>query len=64
VFCDLQIFLCPTNEDVTCVHRVAALEMGTFGTLMTFGMALHRLEAPDVEVTLSAISHRAESLSP
>jgi hypothetical protein len=52
------------NEDVTCVHRVAALEMGTFGTLMTFGMALHRLEAPDVEVTLSAISHRAESLSP
>jgi hypothetical protein len=64
VFCYLQIFLCPMNEDMTRVHRVVALEMETSGTPMTFDMALHRHEAFDKEVTLGAISHCAEGPPP
>jgi hypothetical protein len=62
--CDLQIFLCPTNENVTRVHRVAALEMETSGTPMTFDVALHHSKAFDVEVTLGAISHCVEGPPP
>jgi hypothetical protein len=28
VLCDLQMFLCPKNEEATCVHCAAALETG------------------------------------
>jgi hypothetical protein len=41
VLCDLQIFLCPINGDVTRVHCAAALETGISSALMTFG-AIHR----------------------
>jgi hypothetical protein len=64
VLSDFQIFLCPTNEEATCVHCAVALEMGTPSTPMTFGVALHRLEVSNTLVTLSTISHRAESPPP
>jgi hypothetical protein len=41
VLCDLQIFLCPTNGDVTCVHCVVMLETETSGALVTFGAIHH-----------------------
>jgi hypothetical protein len=61
VLCDLQIFLCPTNGDVTCVHCIVMLETRTFGALMTFGAIHRRLEASCAEVTLGAIYLRTES---
>jgi hypothetical protein len=64
VLCDLQMFPCPTNEEATCIHCAAVLEMGTSSTPMTFGVALHCLEVSDAEVTLGTISHRAESPPP
>jgi hypothetical protein len=33
---DLQIFLCPMNEDATCVHCTTSPDVRTFGVLMTF----------------------------
>jgi hypothetical protein len=64
ILCDLQMFLCPTNEEATCVHCAVILETGTSSTSMTFGVTLHHLEVSVTEVTLSAISHCAESPSP
>jgi hypothetical protein len=68
VLCDLQIFSCPTNEDVTRVRctvmRVrwtVTLETGTSGALMTFGAIHHCLEASCAEVTFGTIYLRAES---
>jgi hypothetical protein len=61
VLCDLQIFLCPSNGDVTRVHCAATLETGTSGALMTFD-AIHRnLEASCVEVTFGVIYLCTES---
>jgi hypothetical protein len=60
VLCDLQIFSCPTNEDVTCVPCAMTLEIETSGVLMTFSAIRHRLEASCAEVTFGAIRH-AES---
>jgi hypothetical protein len=64
LLCDLQMFSCPMNEEATCVYCATALETSTSSMPMTFGVALHHLEASDAEVTLGAISHRAKSLSP
>jgi uncharacterized membrane protein len=56
----LQIFLCPTNGNVTCVPCAATLETETSGVLMTLGAICRRLEASSAEVTFSAI-HRPKS---
>jgi hypothetical protein len=64
VLCNLQMFSCHTNEEATRVHCAMVLETGTSSTLMTFSVALHPLEVSDVEVTLGAISHHAESPPP
>jgi hypothetical protein len=61
ILCDLQIFLCPTNGDVTCVHCTATPETGTSVALMTFDAIHHCLEASCAEVTFGAIYLRAES---
>jgi hypothetical protein len=61
VFCDLQIFSCPTNGDVTCVHYTATPETGTSNALMTFGTIHHCLEASCAGVDFGVIYHRAES---
>jgi hypothetical protein len=61
---DLQIFLCPMNEEVTCVHCAAVLETGTSSTLMTFDVPLHHLEVSVTKVTLGPISHHVESPLP
>jgi hypothetical protein len=61
VLCDLQIFPCPTNGDVTRVHCAVMQETGTFGALVTFS-AIHRyLEASCAEVTFGAIYLCVES---
>jgi hypothetical protein len=57
VLCDLQIFLCPTNEDVTRVPCATTLETETSDVLMTFSAIRHRLEASCAEVTFGAIRH-------
>jgi accessory gene regulator protein AgrB len=36
VFYNLQLFLCPTNEDVTRVHYDTSLDVRTSSVLMTF----------------------------
>jgi hypothetical protein len=61
VFYDLQIFLYPTNENVTCIHCAATPEIVTSSALMTFGVIHHRLEASNVEVTFGAIYLHVES---
>jgi hypothetical protein len=61
VFYDLQIFLCLTNGDVTCVLYATMLETEISGVLMIFGAIRHCFEASCAEVTFGAI-HRAESL--
>jgi hypothetical protein len=60
VLCDLQIFSCPTNGNVTCVPCAATLETETSDVLMTFDAIRYRLEASCAEVTFGAI-HRTES---
>jgi hypothetical protein len=60
VLCDLQIFPCPTNGNMTCVPYAVALKTETSGVLMPLGAIYHRLEASSVEVTFGAI-HCAES---
>jgi hypothetical protein len=61
VLCDLQIFSCPTNGNVTRVHCTVTLETGTSSALMTFGAIHHRLEVSCVEVTFSVIYLHVES---
>jgi hypothetical protein len=55
VLCDLQIFLCPTNGDVTRVHYATTLETGTSSALMAFGAICRLLEASCAEVTFGVI---------
>jgi hypothetical protein len=61
VFCDVQIFSCPTNENVTRVHCATTLETGTSGALMTFGAIHRRLEASCAEITFNTMNFRTES---
>jgi hypothetical protein len=63
VLYDLQIFLCPTNGNVTCVPCTAMLKTETSGVLMTLGAICHRLEASSMEVTFGAICCAESSLS-
>jgi hypothetical protein len=63
VLCDLQIFLCPTNGNVTCVPCAVTLEAETSGILMTLSAICHRLEASSVEVSFGAIHCTESSLS-
>jgi hypothetical protein len=60
VLCDLQIFLCPTIGNVTCVPCAVTLKIETSGVLMTLGAICHHLEASSTEVTFSATRY-AES---
>jgi hypothetical protein len=60
VLCDSQIFMCPTNGNVTHVPYGATLNTDTFGVLMTLGSICHRLEASSMEVTFGTI-HCVES---
>jgi hypothetical protein len=46
ILCDLQIFLCPTNEDVTRVHYATSLDIGTSGVLMTSSRLFTTLRPP------------------
>jgi hypothetical protein len=39
VICDLQIFSCPTNEDVKRVHYATSSDIRTSGVLMTLAEA-------------------------
>jgi hypothetical protein len=55
ILCDLQIFLCPTNGDVTRVHYATTLEIGTSSALMAFGAICRLLEASCAEVTFGVI---------
>jgi hypothetical protein len=50
VLCDLQIFLCPTNGNVTHVSCTAMLKTEISDVLMTLGAICHCLEASSVEV--------------
>jgi hypothetical protein len=61
VFCDVQIFSCPTNKNVTRVHCATTLETGTSGALMTFGTIHRRLEASCAEITFNTMNFRTES---
>jgi hypothetical protein len=56
----LQIFMCPTNGNVTHVPYAMTLKTETFGVLMTLDAIYHCLEASSTEVTFGAI-HCAES---
>jgi hypothetical protein len=61
ILCDLQIFPCPTNGDVTRVHYAVTPESGTSAALMTI-RAIHRhLEASCAEVSFGMIYLRTES---
>jgi hypothetical protein len=53
---DLQIFLYPTNKNVTCVHCNVTPNTETSGALMTFVVVLSRPEASDTKVTSGATS--------
>jgi hypothetical protein len=64
VLYDLQIFLCPMNEDVTCVHRNRTPDPWTSRAMMTFVVVLHWLEAFTQEVASGANSLRGESPPP
>jgi hypothetical protein len=64
VLCDLQIFLFPANENVTCVPCAMMLKSETSGVLMTLGAICHHLEASFAEVTFSAIGLRPIRLRP
>jgi hypothetical protein len=55
ILCDLQIFLCYTNGNGTCVPCVGTLKRETSSVQMTLGAICHRLEASSVEVTFGAI---------
>jgi hypothetical protein len=59
VICDLQIFLYPANENMTCVPCAVTLKLETSGVLMTLGAICCRLEASSAKVTFGAI-HCAE----
>jgi hypothetical protein len=60
VLCDLHIFPCPTNGDVTRVPCVVTLETETSGVLMTINAIRHHLEASCAELTFGTI-RRTES---
>jgi hypothetical protein len=53
--CDLQIFLCPANGNVTRVPCAVTLKTETSGVRMTLGNIVHRLELSSTEVTFGAI---------
>jgi hypothetical protein len=55
VLCDLQIFLCPANENVTRVPNTVTLRLETSSVLMTLGAVCHHLEASSMKVTFGAI---------
>jgi hypothetical protein len=49
------------NKDVTCIHCTTSPDIEASDVLMTFDVALHRLEASCAEVAFGAISSRRES---
>jgi hypothetical protein len=53
VLCDLQIFLCPTNEGVTSVYCATSPDIRTSGILMPFAAALFCLGASSAGVAFS-----------
>jgi hypothetical protein len=55
VLCDLQIFSCLINENVTHVPNVMMLKSETSDVLMTLDAICHRLEASSTEVTFCII---------
>jgi hypothetical protein len=63
VLCDLQIFLCLTNGNVTCVPCATMLNPETSGVLMTLRAICHRLGASSTEVTLNTICSAESSMS-
>jgi hypothetical protein len=64
VLCDLQIFLCPINEDVTCVHCATSPDIRTSGILLTFVATLPHIGAASVGVAFGTISPCARSPPP
>jgi hypothetical protein len=64
IICDLQIFPCPTNEDVTRVHHNRMSGPWTSCAIMTFVVVLHCLEAFTPDVTSGVNSLRVESPLP
>jgi hypothetical protein len=63
VLCDLQIFPCHANENMTCVPYAVTLKSETSGVLMTLGAICHRLEAYSAEVTFGVICSTESSSS-
>jgi hypothetical protein len=55
ILCNLQIFLCRNNGNMTRVPCAVSLKTETSGVLMTLGTICHRLEASSAEVTFGAI---------
>jgi hypothetical protein len=64
IVCDLQIFPCPTNEDVTRVHHNRMSDPWTSCAIMTFVVVLHCLEVFTPDVTSGVNSLRVESPLP
>jgi hypothetical protein len=52
-----KFFPCPMNEDVTRDYYATSLDVGASSVLMTFGAALHYLEASSAEVTFGCSLH-------
>jgi hypothetical protein len=52
-----KFFPCPMNEDVTRDYYATSLDVGASSVLMTFGAALHYLEASGAEVTFGCSLH-------
>jgi hypothetical protein len=63
VLCDLQIFSCPVNRNVTHVSCAVMLKTETSGVLINLGAICHRLEASSMEVTFGAIRYVESSRS-